>query len=246
MKRIIPGVILILTVSLLSAQIPSGDDILRRLDANTVSDSRISVGKMIIHGRRSSRTVEAKSWVRGTEQSFTEYLAPARERGTKMLKLDDQLWTYSPSTDRTILIAGHMLRQSVMGSDLSYEDFMEEPLLHRLYSAKVVGEDTVLDRSCWVLDLKAVKDDVSYASRKIWVDKERDLALKEERFAKGGKLLKTTEVKSVKRIQNRWVADLVIFKDALKQGRGTEFTLDSIDFEANIPETIFTKASLRK
>ena len=73
-----------------------------------------------------------------------------------------------------------------------------------------------------------------------------DLAMKEERFAKGGKLLKTTEVKSVKRIQNRWVADLVIFKDALKQGRGTEFTLDSIDFEANIPETIFTKASLRK
>jgi len=246
MKKTISFVVLILMTVSLTAQVPSGDDILRRLDANSVSESRISVGKMIIHGRRSSRTVEAKSWVRGTEQSFTEYLAPARERGTKMLKLADQLWTYSPSTDRTILIAGHMLRQSVMGSDLSYEDFMEEPLLHKLYSAEVVGEDTVLDRSCWVLDLKAVKDDVSYASRKIWVDKGRDIALKEERFAKGGKLLKTTEVKSVKKIQNRWVAELVLFKDALKQGKGTEFYLDSIDFETAIPEIIFSKASLRK
>jgi hypothetical protein len=36
-----------------------------------------------------------------------------------MLKLGDQLWTFSPSTDRTIQIAGHMLRQSVMGSDMS-------------------------------------------------------------------------------------------------------------------------------
>lgn len=246
MKHIVLITTAIMSAVFLTAQTPSGDDILHRLDANAVSESRISVGKMIIHGRRSSRTIEAKSWIRGTEKSFTEYLAPAREKGTKMLKLSDQLWTYSPSTDRTILIAGHMLRQSVMGSDLSYEDFMEEPLLHKLYSAEVVGEETVLERPCWVLELTAVKDDVSYASRKIWVDKERDLALKEERFAKGGKLLKTTEVKSVKMIQNRWVAESMVFKDALKQGEGTEFILDSVDFEADIPEAVFSKASLRK
>ena len=51
-------------------------------------------------------------------QSYTEFLSPPREAGTKMLKLQDELWTYTPATDRVIRISGHMLRQSVMGSDL--------------------------------------------------------------------------------------------------------------------------------
>ena len=44
----------------------------------------------------------------------------------RMLKLDDILLTYSPQTDRIIQISGHMLKQSVMGSDFSYNDIMED------------------------------------------------------------------------------------------------------------------------
>ena len=97
---------------------------------------------MIIHGRRGERTVESKSWQRNLDDSFTEYLAPAREKEQKCLNWVIKLWTYSPSTDRTILISGHMLRQSVMGSDLSYEDMMEDPFLQNTYNAQIVGEDT--------------------------------------------------------------------------------------------------------
>ena len=99
------------------SQTECADEILKKIDENRISDSKIIVSKMIIHGRRGERTVESKSWQRNIYDSFTEYLAPARDKGTKMLKLGDKLWTYSPSTDRTILISGHLLRQSVMGSD---------------------------------------------------------------------------------------------------------------------------------
>ena len=51
--------------------------------------------------------------------------------------LDDQLWTYSPQTDHTIRISGHMLRQSVMGSDMSYEDMMEDSELATAYEAGI-------------------------------------------------------------------------------------------------------------
>lgn len=226
---------------------PSGDWILQKIDENIGADNKIYLGKMIIHGRRGTRTMESKSWIQGDEKSFTEYLAPPREKGTKMLKLEDQLWTYSPSTDRTIKISGHMLRQSVMGSDLSYEDMMEDRRLQKLYEAKVVEEESIENRPCWVLELKAKEgEDIAYHSRKIWVDKERYVTLKEERYAKSGKLLKTTDVKNVSRIENRWIPDKVIFKDALKTGKGTEFIIDSIEFNANIPDYIFSKASLRK
>jgi len=242
--------IIIFILSLMTGPIwtqtpPSGAEILRRVDANIGSDNKIATAEMIINGRRGSRSIKSKSWIYGEEKSYTEYLAPAREAGTKMLKLEDQLWTYIPSTDRTIKISGHMLRQSVMGSDLSYEDMMEDPELLNLYNANVIGDEIYLDRPCWILELTAKVDDISYHSRKIWVDMERYVSLKEERFARSGKMLKVFEVKEIRSIQNRWVPVHMVFKDALKSGKGTEYFIESIEFNADIPEALFTKASLR-
>jgi len=93
---------------------PSGDWVLERVDENIGSDNKVSTSEMVIHGRRGSRSIKSRSWLQGTDRSFTEYLAPAREKGTKMLKLEDQLWIYMPSTDRTIMISGHMLRLNFM------------------------------------------------------------------------------------------------------------------------------------
>jgi negative regulator of sigma E activity len=139
-----------------------------------------------------------------------------------------------------------MLRQSVMGSDMSYEDMMEDSRLRQVYAAKVVGEETYEGRPCWALEMTAKAADASYPVRKTWVDKERYLVLKEERYAKSGKLLKTLEVKSVAQKGGRWIQDRAVFRDALKQGSGTEMVIVSIEFDPVIPESVFSKASLRK
>ncbi|MFO7676339.1 MAG: outer membrane lipoprotein-sorting protein [bacterium] len=229
-----------------AAELPDGDTMLARIDANAGSENKVIVSEMTIHGRRGSRSVRTMSWVSGTDRAFTEYLAPERDRGTKMLKLGNQLWTYSPDSDRTILIAGHMLRQSVSGSDLSYEDMLEDPKLTNIYTATVTGSDSAAGRPAWVLELEARSDNVAYRRRRLWVDTERDLVLREERFSKGGTLLKTMEVLSVRRFEGRWLADRAVFRDALKDGGGTEFRIDSIRFDVPIPEHVFSKASLRR
>lgn len=225
---------------------PDGSEILARVDSNALATNRVFTSTMIIHGRRGSRTVTSKSYVSGTEKSFTEYLSPPREAGTKMLKLDDQLWTYSPETDRTIRISGHMLRQSVMGSDLSYEDMMEDKSLSRLYAATVVGDTVKNERPCWILELTATAGDPAYYRRRVWVDQERYVVWREERFAKSGKLLKTTDVKEVMQRDGRWAISHVVFKDELKKGKGTEFILDDLQYDAVIPAYVFTKAALRR
>ena len=233
-------------VTLLMAQNPDPDWILRKVDENITARNRVSEAEMVIHGRLGDRTVQSRSWIKGTEKAFTEYLAPPRERGTKMLKLEDNLWTYFPRTDRTVLIAGHLLRQSVMGSDLSYTDLMEDPKLQNLYTAKILSEETLIDRLCWVLELVAKKEEVTYYKRKIWVDQERFLVLKENRYAVSGRLIKTTDVKKIEQIDDRWVPTKIVFKDQLKSGDGTEFNLLSIKFDDDIPEYVFSKANLKK
>jgi len=230
----------------LLVQLPSGDEVMRRVDENSFADTRIVVSRMIIHGRRDTRTVESQTWQRGTTDAFTEYLAPAREKGTKMLKLADNLWTYDPGTDRTILIAGSMLHQSLMGSDLSYEDMMEDPRLEHSYDATVSAADSIDGRRCWVVDLKAKVVGLAYETRRAWVDAERYVPLKEELYAKSGKLLKTVQLSDVQQLHGRWVPMHLLYRDVLKEGDGTEFVVVSEEFNTALPEYLLSKAALRK
>jgi len=233
-------------LSTLSLQSQDAAAILRRVDANLSSENRVFESSMTIHGKRSSRTITSKSYAEGNNRSFTEYLSPASEKGTKMLKLEKQLWIYSPSTDRTIQISGHMLRQSVMGSDLSYEDMMDDRRLTDVYNAGIEGEAVIDGRPVWILELNAKATDVAYQRQRMWVDRERYVPLKQELYAKAGKLLKSMELKDVVQVQGRWFPTTMIYKDMLKQGKGTEFRITNIKFDQKIPDYIFTKASLKQ
>ena len=244
MKRllIITG---LLFTGLVMAQEPTANEILDRIDRNMSSDNRVYSSTMIVHGARGLRTIELKSWTEGDSRAFTEYLAPPREKGTKMLKLDDQLWLYSPSTDRIIQISGHMLRQSVMGSDLSYEDMMEDRKLQDIYDAELLGTELFEGVECYVIELKAKVSDVAYDGRKEWIDKSRLVPLKEELYAKGGKLLKRTVLSEIKKIEGRWFPTKIHYKGMLGRGDGTEFIITDIEFDVDIPDHIFTKAALK-
>lgn len=244
MKQIIKFLCIMFFAVSVSAQ--DAEEVIRKVDHNLSAKTRIVESSMTVHGRRSSRTMTSKSYTVGNEKSFTEYLSPAREKGTKMLKLDKEMWLYSPSTDRTIMISGHMLRQSVMGSDISYEDMMEDRKLTDIYSASVTGEGTIDDRKCYILDLTAKVDDVAYETQKIWVDAARFVPLRQELYAKSGQLLKQITLSEVKQIGNRWYPMKMIYKDVLKEGKGTEWFITRIEFDQPIPEYVFSKASLKQ
>ena len=242
-------IILIISFSLLFAQENkmSVKDIIKAMDKNLNAKSRVLTSKMVVHGRRSSRTIESKNWVVGIDQAFTEYLSPPREAGTKMLKINDKLWTYSPQADRVIQISGHMLRQSVMGSDMSYNDMMEDRPLEEMYDAKLKGSAELNGRDHWVMVLEAKIKGLAYHKRKAWIDKEYLLPIKEELYAKSGKLLKTSTMTDIKKIQGRWFPSRFNFKDELKRNsKGTEWVIDDIQFDIHIPKSRFSKALLRK
>ena len=222
-------------------------NIIQAMDDNLNAKSRVMTSKMIVHGRRSSRTIESRNWVVGIDQAFTEYLSPPREAGTKMLKLYDKLWTYSPQTDRVIQISGHMLRQSVMGSDMSYNDMMEDRPLEELYEATLEGSVLIDGRDHWIMHLEAKAKGLSYPKRRAWIDKEYLLPMKEELYGKSGKLLKTSTMDGIKKVQGRWFPSRFIFKDELKRNsKGTEWHIEDIEFDVDIQESRFSKAKLRK
>ena len=246
-KLILLSIFSLTLVSIGNTQELSAEKLVDAIDSNLNAKSRVLKSTMIVHGRRTSRTIVSKSWVKGINQAYTEYLAPPREAGTKMLKSGDKLWTYSPQTDRVIQISGHMLRQSVMGSDMSYTDMMEDRPLVDLFNATIEGSEIIDGREHWILFLEAKITGLSYPKRRLWIDNEYLLPMKEELYAKSGKLLKTTSMDGVKKIQGRWFPSRFNYKDELKRNsKGTEWLIEDVVFDTEIPDARFEKAILRK
>jgi len=245
MKTIAVLILILLTTASAGAN-DRASEILQRIDENQNVAQQVIDSSMIVHSVRGSREIRYRSWIIGREKSFTESLAPAREKGTKMLKLDQNLWIFNPRADRTIRIAGHMLRQSMSGSDLSYEDMMEKGKLLDNYQATLSGEEEIGGKKAWVLELVARDSGIAYQRRRIWVDQERYIGLKEELYAASGKMLKRLEVLDSFQTSRGWYPRRMLFKDMLKKGKGTEWIIHEVDFDTPIPPSRFSKAALRR
>ena len=95
--------------------------------------------------------------------------------------------------------------------------------------------------------LKAIEEGLAYPQRRAWVDAEYFLPIKEELYAKSGQLLKSTSMSGIRKIGERWFPTIFVFKDELKKtSKGTEWIIDEIEFDVDIPESIFFKSNLRK
>ena len=95
--------------------------------------------------------------------------------------------------------------------------------------------------------LEAKVKGLSYLRGRAWIDKEYLLPMKEQLYARSGKLLKTSTMDGIRKIQGRWFPSRFIFKDELKRNsKGTEWIIDEIEFDRDIPERRFSKALLRK
>ncbi len=225
----------------------TADAILARIDDNMVYESAYSEMDMIITIGKRVIKKELVSYAEGIEKSFVEFLSPARDRGTKMLKVGKVLKIYFPSAERVMRLSGHMLKQSMMGSDFSYEDMMETAEeLKEQYEVKLLGEEVFNDFPCYVLELTSRDESRTYFFRKIWVDKEKFIGHKAEFSAKSGKLLKAMTVSNIQSFQDRYYPTRVVMEDKLRKNSKTEMVIKNIRFDAPIPEGTFTERNLMR
>jgi len=248
MKTKILCCLILFNFSLLAnAENLSGEAILKKLDGNIWSQSLSYRAKMRIHNRKRVDEKEMLGYTKGKEKSFTEFLNPARDKGTKFLKIGDKLWMYLPSVEKVISISGHMLTKPMMGSDLSYEDMLERSQkLTELYDCQLIGEEKFGEYDCYVLELTAKKRKVTYHRQKLWVLKDKFIAVKEELYAKSGMLMRELIVEKIEQFKDRYYPTHVTMMNKLRKGTKTEVILTELNFDAKIKETIFSKRNLRR
>ena len=244
-RALLSAALMIATGAWAAAAGLSGDEILRRMDANTAYRTIQYDGTLAIYSGDTVRSKDMKATAMGTTRALAEFTNP-EDKGTKFLKIDKNLWIYFPSEQDTVKISGHMLKEGMMGSDVSYQDALESDDLFKKYAVTVSGEDSVDGRPCYVLTLSATAKDVQYETRKMWVDKERFVALRQEMYAKSGKLLKVSTVLDVQQIGDRWFPVKEEISDQLKQGSRTQFIMKDIRFDVPVDESLFSLRNLQR
>ncbi len=236
--------LLVLNLSIVGAASElTGAAIMERVDANMHFESSHSTMEMVIQSGRREMVKEMIIWSEG-EDSLVEFTNPG-DRGTKYLKLDDELWMFFPDAEDLVRISGHMLRQGFMGSDMSYEDMMVSDKLTELYSFELVGEETLGDRQTYVVEAKAQEGaEVSYAQRRVWVDTDSFVPWREELYAVGGRLLKVMEILETAEIDGRTYPIEMAVEDKLKQDSRTYVRVKDIEFDVDIPDDLLSLDSL--
>ncbi|MDR0758983.1 MAG: outer membrane lipoprotein-sorting protein [Treponema sp.] len=230
-------------------QSPSAAELLRRVDDNEIYTTIEYEGEMIIDYQNKRFVKTMKAWGRENSDSFVEFTNP-EDRGTKYLKKGGRLYVYSPDTEEVMLISGHMLKESMMGSDMSYEDSIENEKLLNRYDPVLGGSAAWnlggVNRDCWILDLTAKKRTESYPKQKLWIDKETGDCLHYELFALSGAKLKDYNLVKVEVFGGRRFPVEIEIRDLLRKNSKTTMIMRNVILDRPIADSVFSQRNLAR
>jgi outer membrane lipoprotein-sorting protein len=229
-----------------AADAPSADDILAKVDANMVADSRSNLVKMTQMKNGRPREFLMQVHAKGNDKAAIETMEPVRNKGERYLRMGDEMWIYFPSTETTQKISGHMLRNNLNGSDVSYEDMISSKHLREEYPAKILGNEQVVGHDCYKLELIAKDSSVAYPKRIAWVDSTTFIPLKQEMYALSGLLLKTWDMSNVQDFAGRKYPTTMVISDKVQEGSTTTLSMSNLQFGVAIDDGTFTTGWLER
>lgn len=224
----------------------TADQIMDKVDDNMTFSSMSFEATMSI--TKGSRTLTKEFFGYGTEDEETFYMeyTNSEDEGTKYLKIDDEMWIYFPDADDTMKISGHLLSDSMMGSDISYEDMMNNEALMDDYDA-TLNESTNIDGSdCYAIQLDANNEDVTYYKQIAYVDESLFVIRYVEYYSKSGRLLKTIHFEDFENVSGHNYAMKMTISDERKSNSETVIEYTDLTFDASIDDKYFTLSYLER
>jgi len=240
---------MITVIILLSLLIPvtaftlTGEEIIRKADDMQVFETSKASGEFRIKDRFGVKVSTFNSWSKGTEESLIEFTSKA-ERGQKVLRTEDELYLFYPDAEELIRMQGSMLRQSMLGSDISYEDMTGGKDRISQYDVVLEGEESINGNDCYVLMMTAKVRTVPYPKEKLWIDKETFLVWKAEYYTKSNRLLKEMKTLETQIINGRTIAVKTKIVDKMKTDTETLMIIGDLKINIPIDDAMFSLEEL--
>ena len=229
----------------LSLYANSANKIIKKVEDNLNGKSADMDITMIVHTKKTKRTMKMTSLSIGDEKSFIKVLYPNKDKGITFLKIDHTMWQYVPRIERVIKIPASMMLQSWMGSDFSNDDLVKESSISKDYDTKVLDESA----QSYTLEL-IPKEEASVVWGKLimQVSKEYYLPTEVEYFDEDDILVRVLNYKEIKSFGKRFYPSYweMLPKTEDKIGHKTIMIVDRVEFDKDIDEKYFTKNALKR
>jgi outer membrane lipoprotein-sorting protein len=252
MKRLLPGLILLLGLPLSGLAAPSADEIVAKANRAAYyagSDGRADISMTITapNGQsRNRRFTMLRLTDQGEDQKFYVYFkAPADVRKMaflvwKNVGKDDDRWLWLPALNLKKRIAPGDKRTSFVGSDFFYEDV----------SGRGVDEDyhRLLEETDSAFVLRSEPkdpDSVEFAWYQVWIDKQNYLPLKAVYYDRQGQAYRQVEALKVEVIDGHPTVVAAKASD-LRAGTSTINRFSNVKYDTGLSKRIFTERFLRR
>ena len=183
---------------------------------------------------------------KGASEVVYQVLWPKERKGESVLlrKTGDRAASGSVFTPPNTLRAIGDLKEPLLGSDLSYEDIVED--FFSWNRQALAGTETVDGVNCQILESKPGKGEHSiYGSVRSWIDTRRLVPLRVEKYSGSGQLLRRIDTTRVVSDAGHHIPANLTVRGA-RQGSSTELDGSRIKHDVNYTDRDFTAEGIRE
>lgn len=239
-KKTLSLLFFILSTTFLYAQ-PSAYEIVKRAHDNM--EGLTSEGKMKMTIIRPSwkRTIEMKSWSKGTDYSMVLITVPAKDKGQVFMKRKKEMWNWVPSINRMVKLPPSMMSQGWMGSDYTNDDMINQGSIVTGYTHKLTGSKTIDNHECYTVELTP-KEETAVVWGKIVMNitQKHFVILQSTYLDEDMEPVRSEKASRLTPVGKRMVAKQIDIVPADKQGEKTVVEIISIVFDKPISESFFS------
>jgi len=204
-----------------------------------------SVMTMVIHRPDWERAMTMRAWTKGDDRSLVRVLEPKKDRGNGTLTDDNSMWSFSPKVNRVIKIPSSMMGQSWMGSDFSNKDVARADDIIDEYEHTMLSVEQVDDVTVYEIEAVPHEEAAVVWGREVLRIRADHVVLTHRFFDQDGELVKTLTSLEIGEMGGRVIALRQRMSKEETPDEWTEIQVDSIDYEVELKDSLFTLSSLR-
>jgi len=204
-----------------------------------------SVMTMVIHRPDWERAMTMRAWTKGDDRSLVRVLEPKKDRGNGTLTDDNSMWSFSPKVNRVIKIPSSMMGQSWMGSDFSNKDVARADDIIDEYEHTMLSVEQVDDVTVYEIEAVPHEEAAVVWGREVLRIRADHVVLTHRFYDQDGELVKTLTSLEIGEMGGRVIALRQRMSKEETPDEWTEIQVDSIDYEVELKDSLFTLSSLR-
>jgi outer membrane lipoprotein-sorting protein len=200
---------------------------------------------MTIHRPDWQRTMTMESWSKGDKISLVRVIEPSKDAGNGTLLNDNNMWSYTPKINRIIKVPSSMMSQSWMGSDFSNKDISKSTDIIDQYDHELSATEERDGHIHYTITSIPHEDAAVVWGKEVMVIRDDYVMMEQQFWDQDGVLVKSLKTLEVEDMGGRTVAKIMRMSKAETPDEWTQMTSNSIEFDVELSDNLFTLSNLR-